>query len=104
MKINDNALMVILGFVLILIGIASFLSVRLTPTNNYMLIGVYVLAGLILILVFLGKFKENIGMILFAVWLALMGVMSMYNLTFPYSDSVLSVLPIGSGVFLIFGL
>lgn len=104
MRINDNALMVILGFVLILIGIASFLNFRLYPTNNYLIYGVYVLAGLILILVFLGKIKENIGMIIFAVWLALMGVMSMYSITFPYSDSILSILPIGSGVFLLFGL
>jgi len=104
MKINDNPLMVIIGFIMLLIGAMSFFNYRLYPTNQYLIYGVFVLAGLIMLLVFLGKFKENIGMIILAIWLALMGAMSMYNLTYAYSDLILSILPIGSGFFLILGI
>jgi hypothetical protein len=88
---------------MVLVGVSSFFSYRLFPTNQYMIIGVYVLAGLIMLLVFLGKFKENVGMITLAIWLALMGSMSMLNLTFAYSDYILSILPLGAGFFLLLG-
>ena len=104
MKFNDNPLMIILGFIMLLIGAASFFNYRLYQTNNYLIIGVYVLAGLIMLLVFLGKLKENVGMIILAGWLALMGAMSMFNLTFIYSDVVLSILPMASGLFLLIGI
>jgi hypothetical protein len=104
MKFNDNPLMVLLGFFMLLIGASSFFNYRLYPTNYYLIIGVYVLAGLVTLLVFLGKLKANVGMITLAIWLALMGAMSMFNLTYVYSDLLLSILPLASGFFLILGI
>ena len=104
MKLNENPLLAVLGVVLILIGALSFLNFRLFPTNIYMIIGVSVLAILILIIVFIGQVKSNVGLIVLALWLGLMGAMSYFGLTFSYSDLILSILPLGAGLFLILGI
>jgi hypothetical protein len=113
MKFNENPLMVVLGFLILLLGIGSFFGLRLYPIHNSLTIGslvldvnwfVYLIAGVIVLLVFLGNIKESVGMIIFAFWLALIGVISMSNIDFTYRDLIMSLMPIGAGGFLILGL
>ncbi len=104
MKLNENPLMAVVGVVLILVGALSFFNFRLFPTNVYMTIGVFVLAILVLLVVFMGRLRSNVGLIVLALWLGLMGAMSYFGLTFTYSDLILTVLPLGAGLFLLMGI
>ena len=113
MKFNENPLMVILGFFMVLLGAVSFINLRLYPIHNSLTIGsvildvnwfVYLIAGVLILLVFLGKIKESVGMITFGIWIALIGVISMFNIDFTYRDLIMGLMPIGAGGFLILGL
>ena len=104
MRLNENPLMIVVGIALLLVGFLSFLNFRIFPTNMVMTIAVFAIAVLILVVVFTGRVKSNVGLIVFAIWLALMGVMSYFRLVFSYSDLLLSILPVGAGLFLIIGM
>lgn len=107
MKLNENAGMVLLGILLILVGIGLFFSLNLFtifPDSQYLTYGSIGLCVLILILVLAGQIKENIGMVITALWFLLIGLMSFLNFRFTYSDLILALLPIGAGAFLIMGL
>jgi hypothetical protein len=104
MKLNENPIMVVLGFVFATIGVVSFLGYRLFPATGDVAIAMLALAAVIIFLVLFGKVKENVGMLVIALWLILQGVMKMFGLQFPYSDLLLSGLPVVSGFFLLLGL
>ena len=104
MKLNDNPLMILLAIILIGLGIGSFLGFRFFPSNQNMVIAVFVLALLMIIIVLAGKVKENTGVIITALWLILMGLIAYFNLKFDYSDFILSGLPIAAGAFMLIGI
>ena len=104
MKFNDNPVMVLLGIVLVILGIGWFAGYRVFPTNQPMIIAVFVLAGLVLLLVLAGSVKENVGMIMTGLWLILMGLMAQFKLDFPYSQLLLAALPVAGGVFMLMGM
>jgi hypothetical protein len=104
MKFNDNPIMILLGIILLGLGIGSFFGYRFFPDNQYMIIAVIVLAGLLVLILLLGRVKENLGIILTILWLALMGIMAQFHLQFTYSDLLLSSLPIGAGFFMLLGI
>ena len=95
MKFNDNPVMIVIGIVLVGLGIGSFMGYRFFPDNQNLTIAVFVLAAILLFLVLAGYVKENVGIIVTALWLLLMGVMAQFKLSFAYSDLLLSLLPIG---------
>jgi hypothetical protein len=49
------------------------------------------------------KLTSNIGMLLLGIWLVLMGAMPLLNLSFSGSGTVLYVLAIVAGVFILIG-
>ena len=104
MKFNDNPMMILLGIILLGLGIGSFFGYRFFPDNQYMIIAVIVLAGLLVLIMLLGHVKENLGIILTIIWLVLMGIMAQFHLQFAYSDLLLSCLPIGAGFFMLLGI
>ncbi len=104
MKFNENPIMVLLGLILIALGIGSFFGYRFFPDNQNLVIAVFVLAGILLFLVLAGNLKENVGVVFTALWLILMGLMGQFHLDFSYSGFVLSILPIGAGVFMLMGI
>ena len=104
MKFNDNPVMIVIGIVLVGLGIGSFMGYRLFPDNQNLTIAVFVLAAILLFLVLAGYVKENVGIIVTALWLLLMGVMAQFKLSFAYSDLLLSLLPIGAGGFMLIGI
>ena len=104
MKFNDNPVMIVIGIVLVGLGIGSFMGYRFFPDNQNLTIAVFVLAAILLFLVLAGYVKENVGIIVTALWLLLMGVMAQFKLSFAYSDLLLSLLPIGAGGFMLIGI
>ncbi len=108
MKINSNPFMVLLGIILLLIGAGSFLGYPLFPFlqgNIYLTYITIAVAVVLALLVFTSRIKENVGILLIVIWLALMVVLAMNLLEpFSYSDIILSMLPIGAGFFLLVGL
>ncbi len=104
MKFNDNPVMIIIGLILLGLGVSSLLGYRIFPNNQNLTIAVFVLAALLLFLVLAGTVKENVGVIVTALWLLLMGVMAQFKLDFVYSNLILSILPLGAGGFMILGL
>jgi hypothetical protein len=113
MRIGENPLMAILGVFMILLGVVSFFSLRLYPIHNTLTIlqvvidvnwFVYLFAGILILLVFLGKIREAVGIITFSIWLILIGIIGMTSIDFAYRDLIMSILPMGAGGFLILGL
>ena len=104
MKFNDNPIMILLGIVLLGLGVGSFLGYRFFPTNQIMIIAVFILAAILVFLVLAGSLKENVSVVITALWLILMGLMAAFNLQFAYSGFLLSILPLAAGGFMIIGL
>ena len=107
MKINSNPFTLLLGIIMLILGIGSFLGYSLLPALasniniTYIAIAIAVLLAL---LVFTGKIRETVGTLFICLWIGLMAVMILFNLTFAYSDLILSIMPIASGIFLVIGL
>ena len=97
MKFNDNPIMILLGIVLLGLGVGSFLGYRFFPTNQIMIIAVFILAAILVFLVLAGSLKENVSVVITALWLILMGLMAAFNLQFAYSSFLLSILPLAAG-------
>ena len=104
MKLNGNPIMILLGIMLVGLGAGSFFGFRIFPTNQNMIYAVFAVAALMLILVLMGKTKENVGMFVTMLWLVLMGLMAQFNLQFAYSDLLLAGLPLAGGLFMLVGL
>ena len=104
MKFSGNPIVITLGIILVGLGIGSFFGFRIFPTNQNMVYAVFAVAALLLILVLLGKTKENVGMFVTILWLVLMGLMAQFNLHFAYSDLLLDGLPVAGGLFMLVGL
>lgn len=104
MRFNNNPVMIILGIILLGIGIGGLLGYHIFPSNQTLIIVVFALAGLTLFLVLAGNVKENIGMIVTALWLLLMGLIAQFHFDLHYNDLILAILPIGAGAFLLLGL
>ena len=107
MKINSNPFTLLLGIVMLLLGIGSFLGFALFPLLQGYFNVVYItlaVAVLLSMLVFSGRIKESVGTLLIVLWLGLMVVMAWFNINFTYSDLVLNALPIGAGIFLLIGI
>jgi hypothetical protein len=104
MKTNSNPILIVMGIILIALGIGSFFGYRIFPTNKIMIIADFVVAALILLLVLMGKVKENVGMFVMMLWLVLMGLMAQFNLNFAYSGLILDILPVAAGLFMLVGL
>ncbi len=103
MKFNNNPIMIVLGIILLGLGVGSFFGYRIFPTNGYMIIAAFVIAAILLFLVLAGYVKENVGIIVAALWLILMGLMAYFHLDFTYSALILSILPLGAGGFMLLG-
>jgi putative Ca2+/H+ antiporter (TMEM165/GDT1 family) len=96
--------MVLLAIVLIMLGIGCYVKFNLVPTSDNQM---YITAGLgvvVLGLVLAGKVKENVGMILTAIWLLMLAAMYAFHFDFEYSALVMPGLPIVAGGFLLIGL
>ena len=104
LKLNDNPIMILLGIILIGLGIGSFFGYRFFPSNQNMVIAVFILAGILFFLVLTGNVKETVGVIFTALWLILMGLMGQFHLDFAYSGFLLSLLPISAGAFMLMGI
>jgi hypothetical protein len=104
MKLNENPIMLLVGIILLGLGIGSFFGYRFFPDNQNLVIAVFVLAAILLFLVLAGSIKANVGVIVTALWLILMGLMGQFHLVFQYSDFLLSLLPLAAGAFMVIGL
>ncbi len=104
MKLNDNPLMIILGIILIILGIGAFFGLLFLPGDQYMIIAVFALAGLLVLLAIIAKPQGFVGTILMAAYLVLIGLIAQFQLSFVYSGVILTLLPLGAGVFLLMGL
>jgi hypothetical protein len=49
------------------------------------------------------KFTKNIGMLLLAIWLILTGAFTLFNVAFDHEATVMAVLAIVAGVFIVIG-
>ena len=104
MRINTNPVMIVLGIILVALGIGSFFGYRLFPNTQTYIYVVFGLAAVVLFLVLAGNVKENIGMIIIALWLLMLGLLAQFNISFRYSDIILSILPLAGGGFILLGL
>jgi hypothetical protein len=104
MKLNSNPFMIVLGIIMILVGIASFMGYVFVPDNNYLIWGTLGVAVLMAMLVFSGTVKESVGVLMIVIWLALVFAMAYFNFDFTYSELIRSMLPLGAGFFLLIGL
>jgi len=49
------------------------------------------------------KFTRNIGMLLLGIWLVVMGLRHLVNLSFSGLDTIMAIVAIGAGAFIILG-
>ena len=104
MKINDNPFMVLLGVIMALVGVGAFLGYNYVPATQNMVYVLIALAVMLTLLVVLGKFKENVGILIIVLWLVLLILRKMFNFGFdPYQWLVIGGMPIASGFFLFIG-
>lgn len=107
MKINSNPFTLLLGIIMLIIGIGSFLGYSLFPILAGNIIITYIaiaVAALLALLVFTSRIKEAVGTLVICIWLGLMAAIILGNASFTYSDLVLSGLPFAAGLFLLIGL
>jgi uncharacterized membrane protein len=103
MKINDNPFMILLGVIMALIGIGSFLGYHFEPATQNMTYIMIAMAVLLALMVVLGKLKENVGILVIVLWLVLLILRKMLNFDFVYDWLVMSGMPIAAGFFLFIG-
>ncbi len=106
MKLNDNPILILLAIILVGLGVEKFFGPRIYPFpgNQILTYAMFILAAVVLFVVLAGRVRTGVGLVIMALWLLLIGLLSWLNVTFPYSDIVLAVLPIGAGIFMLLGL
>ena len=104
MKINTNPFTLLLGIIMLIIGIGSFLGYSLFPILEGNMTLTYIAIGIAVVLVFTGRIKEAVGTLVISIWLGLMAAIIIGNVVFAYSDIIVSGLPLASGLFLLIGL
>ena len=96
-----NIGMILLAIWLILYGAIPLVGISI-PSGDLILAILAVAAG---VLILLGqrkiRFKGNIGILLLAVWLILVGLLQLINISFPASGTVTAILAIAAGVLLL---
>jgi len=104
MKINENPFMVLLGVIMAFLGVGSFLGYHYEPTSQNMLYIMIGIAVLLALMVILGKFKENVGILIIVLWLILLIIRKTLSFEFPFDWLVVAGMPIAAGLFLFVGI
>ena len=96
-----NIGMVLLAIWLILYGVIPLVGIRI-PSGDLILAILAVAAG---VLILLGQRKYhirgNLGILLLAIWLILVGLLQLINFSFPASGMVTAILAIAAGILLL---
>jgi hypothetical protein len=94
--------MILLGVWLILTGLQSLVALTL-PGGNALLALLAIAAGIVLIIEVRQMPSRNLGRLLLAIWLILMGLFPLLNLSFQGQAQVMAILAAAAGVLLLIG-
>jgi hypothetical protein len=105
MKASQNVFfhrlgMFLLAIWLIATGLVPLLNVSF-PASDLVLPLLAAAAGLLLLLSLQSKFSKNWGVVLLASWLIATALLSLLNISFPASGTILAILAIAAGILLL---
>jgi hypothetical protein len=105
MKLSDNLGMILLSIWLIASGALTLFNVNF-PASDTILAVLAVAAGLLILLggkrgrLRLSK-NLNLGMLLLSIWLIVTGAITLFNVSFPASGTILAILAMATGLLLL---
>jgi len=102
MKLRERLGMFLLAIWLILTGLVS-LNVFTIPSGEIILAVIAIVTGILIFLEIRAVPGKNLGRLLLAIWLILMGLISLLSITFPASAIVMGVIALVAGVLLLIG-
>ena len=102
MKIRERLGMFLLAIWLILTGLVS-LNVFAIPSSDIILAIIAIVTGILIFLEIRAVPGKNLGRLLLAIWLILIGLLPLLSITFPASATVLGVLALAAGVLMLIG-
>lgn len=102
MKLRERLGMFFLAIWLILTGLVS-LNVFAIPAGETILAVIAIVTGILIFLEIRAMPSKNLGRLLLAVWLILMGLLPLLSITFPASGIVLGVIALVAGVLMLIG-
>lgn len=104
MKITRSVGMILLAAYLILVGVLALFAVQFSGADT--LVGILALAAGVVLLLQLprGRWTQNLGIILLAIWLILEGLLGLFGFHFSAEGTVLGIIAIVAGAILLFRL
>jgi FtsH-binding integral membrane protein len=102
MKLSGKLGTLLLAIWLILFGLVPLLNLNI-PSSETILAIIAIVAGILIVLEIREKPTQNLGRLLLAIFLILMGLFPLLSITFPAQAIVINVLALAAGVLLLLG-
>jgi hypothetical protein len=99
MNVNQNLGVILLSIWLIATGLLTFSGLDFAG-EDLLLAGLAIIAGL-LILIKPASLHRNVGVIILAIWLILIGLEQFVGVIFPAQDLILAVLAVAAGILIL---
>ena len=102
MKLRTRLGMFLLAIWLILTGLITLTNLNI-PSGQLILDIIAIVTGILILMEIRAMPGRNLGRLLLAIYLILIGLLSLLSITFPASATVLAVLAVAAGVLLLIG-
>ena len=102
MKLRERLGMFLLAIWLILTGLVSLTALTI-PSGETILAIIAIVTGILIFLEIRAMPSKNLGRLLLAIWLILVGLLPLLSITFPAREIVVGVLAVVAGVLLLVG-
>ncbi len=101
-KLGGKIGTLLLAIWLLLWGLMPLLNLSI-PSGELILAILAIVAAIFIFLEIRDKPTKNLGRMALAIWLLLMGLLPLLNITFPAREMVLAVVAVAAGVLLLLG-
>lgn len=102
MKLREKLDTFLLAVWLILTGLVTLTNLNI-PSGQTILAIIAIVAGILIFLEIRAAPTKNLGRLLLAIYLVLLGIIPLLAISFPASGTVLAVLALAAGVLLLLG-
>jgi len=102
MKLRERLGMFLLAIWLILTGLVTLTNLTI-PSGEMVLAILAIVTGILIFLEIRAMPSKNLGRLLLAIYLILIGLLPLLSITFPASATVLAILAVAAGVLLLLG-
>ncbi len=102
MKLREKLGTFLLALWLILTGLVTLTNLNI-PSGQTVLAIIAIVAGILIFLEIRAAPTKNLGRLLLAIYLVLLGIIPLLAISFPASGTVLAVLALAAGVLLLLG-